>query len=48
MSVCSGSAIRADSTGASGESKRHSSTFVAGVEKMTKLTPTPVHVAPKG
>ena len=37
-----------DSTSASGESNRHSSTRVACSEKIAKLTPTPSHVAPSG
>src|SRR6185312_1404244 len=37
-----------DSTSASGESNRHSSTRVACSEKIAKLTPTPSQVAPSG
>src|SRR5215207_347581 len=48
MSVCSGNAVQADSLVDSTESNRHSSTFVACAEKIAKLTPTPVHVAPRG
>src|SRR6476660_8265223 len=48
MSVCSGSGIVNDSTSASAESNRHSSTRVACSEKTAKLTPTPSHVAPRG
>src|SRR6185436_20015211 len=48
MSVCSGSGIVSDSTSASAESNRHSSTRVACSEKIAKLTPTPSQVAPSG
>src|SRR6476659_10818740 len=48
MSVCSGSGIVNDSTSASTESNRHSSTRVACSEKIAKLTPTPSQVAPSG
>src|SRR4029453_15636828 len=48
MSVCSGSEIVSDSTSASAESKRQSSTRGACSEKMAKLTPPPSHVAPSG
>src|SRR5688500_19635343 len=48
MSVCSRSGIVSDSTSASGESNRQSSTRVACSEKTAKLTPTPSHVAPSG
>src|SRR5262245_36824711 len=48
MSVCSGSGIVSDSTSASAESNRQSSTRVACSEKIAKLTPTPSQVAPSG
>src|SRR5258707_862947 len=48
MSVCSGSTMRLLSFCASGESKRHSSTFVACDENSAKFTPTPVQLAPRG
>src|SRR5512141_466789 len=48
MSVCSGSGIVTDSTSASTESNRHSSTRAACSEKIAKLTPTPSQVAPSG
>src|SRR5512132_2081320 len=48
MSVCSGSGIVTDSTSASTESNRHSSTRVPCSEKIAKLTPTPSQVAPSG
>ena len=48
MSVCSGSGIVSDSTSASSESNRHSSTLVACSENRAKLTPTPSQVAPSG
>src|SRR4029450_3049023 len=47
-SVCSGSAMRADSRALSGESNRHNSTFSACSEKIAKLTPEPSQVAPRG
>src|SRR4029450_4521675 len=40
--------MRCDSTFASGESKRHSSTSVACSEKSAKFTPLPFNVAPSG
>src|SRR5690348_4682123 len=40
--------MRSDSAGASGESKRHSSTLVACSEKSAKLTPFSFTVAPSG
>ena len=47
MSVCSVSGIVSDSTSASTESNRQSSTRVACSENSAKLTPTPSHVAPE-
>jgi hypothetical protein len=40
--------MRDDSRGLDAESNRHSSTRVACSEKIAKLTPSPVHVAPRG
>src|SRR4029450_12743213 len=48
MSVCSGSGIVTDSSSASTESNRQSSTRVPCSEKIAKLTPTPSQVAPSG
>src|SRR5262245_61868136 len=48
MSVCSCSGIVSDSTSASTESNRQSSTRVACSENTAKFTPTPSHVAPSG
>src|SRR4051794_6246646 len=48
MSVCSGKGMVSDSTSASRESKRQSSTRVACSENSAKFTPTPSHVAPSG
>src|SRR5215210_3979647 len=48
MSVCSGRGIVSDSTSASGDENRHSSTRVACSEKIAKLTPRPSQVAPSG
>src|SRR5437879_2473777 len=48
MSVCWRSGTLSVSFFASGRSNRHSSTLVACAEKIAKLTPTPVQLAPSG
>src|SRR5262249_36514245 len=47
-SVCSRNGTRENSFVASTLSNKHSSTLVACSEKIAKLTPSPVHVAPSG
>src|SRR5438876_80217 len=48
MSVCWRSGTLSVSFFASGRSNRHNSTLVACAEKIAKLTPTPVQLAPSG